>query len=47
MRSGAEELQKLVNQEARAVTGCFQTTNLGTLAMESGLRPATAQLDNR
>jgi ribonuclease HI len=47
MRSGVGELQKLVNQEARAVTGCFRTTNLGALAMESRLRPAAAQLDNR
>ena len=47
MTGGAEELQKLVNQEARAVTACFRTTNLGALAMESGLRPAEAQLDNR
>jgi len=47
MSSGAGELQKLVNQEARTVTGCFRTTNLGALAMESGLRPAAAQLDNR
>jgi hypothetical protein len=30
-----------------AVTGCFGTTNRGAVAMESGLRPATAQLDNR
>jgi hypothetical protein len=30
----------LVNQEARAVMGCFRTTNLGALAMKSGLRPA-------
>jgi hypothetical protein len=43
----AEELQKMFNQQARAVTGCFQKTNLGALAMESGLRPATAQLENR
>jgi hypothetical protein len=43
----AEELQKMVNQQARAVTGCFQKTNLGALAMESGLRPATVQLENR
>jgi hypothetical protein len=43
----ANEIQLLVNQEARAVTGCFRTTNLGTLAMESGLRPAAAQLENR
>jgi hypothetical protein len=43
----AEETQVVVNKQARAVTGCFQTTNLGALAMESGLRPATAQLENR
>jgi hypothetical protein len=43
----AEEIQKQVNQEARAVTGCFWTTNLGALATESGLLPAVAQLENR
>jgi len=43
----ANELQLLVNQEARATTGCFRTTNLGALSMESGLRAATAQLENR
>ena len=42
-----EELQLLVNQQARATTGAFQTTNLGALSMESGLRPATNQLENR
>ena len=31
----AEELQLLVNQQARTTTGAFRTTNLGTLAMES------------
>jgi len=36
-----------VNKQARATTGCFRTTNRGALAMESGLRPATAQLENR
>jgi hypothetical protein len=44
---GAEKLQKLVNQEARAVTGCLWRTNSGALVAEAGLRPATAQLDNR
>jgi hypothetical protein len=44
---GAEKLQKLVNQEARAVTGCFWRTNSGALVAEAGLRPATAQLDSR
>jgi len=43
----AEELQQLVNREARATTGAFRTTNLGALSMESGLRPATNQLENR
>jgi len=43
----AGELQLLVNQEAWATTGCFQTTNLGSLSMESGLRAAAAQLENR
>ena len=43
----ADELQRLINQEARATTGCFRTTNRGALSMESGLRAATAQLENR
>jgi len=43
----ANELQLLVNQQARATTGCFRTTNLGILSMESGLRPAATQLENR
>jgi len=43
----ADELQLLVNQQARATTGCFRTTNLGALAMESELRPAINQLENR
>jgi len=43
----AGELQLLVNQEERAATGCFRTTNLGALGMGSGLRPAANQLENR
>jgi len=42
-----DELQLLVNQKARATTGCFKTTNLEALSMESSLRAATAQLENR
>ena len=42
-----ENLQKLVNQEARHTTGAFRTTNQGALSMESGLRPAVIQLGNR
>jgi len=37
----------LVNLEARAVTGCFRTTNQGALASEAGLRPTVTQLENR
>jgi hypothetical protein len=29
-----EELQSVVNKQAQAVTGCFQTTNMGALALE-------------
>ena len=47
MVGGAAELQKLVKLEARAVTGCFRTTNQAALANEAGLRPAVAQLNNR
>jgi len=43
----AEDIQRLINQEAQATTGCFRTTNLGALSMESGLRAATMQLENR
>jgi len=43
----ASELQLLVNQETQATTGCFRTTNLGALSMESGLWAATTQLGNR
>jgi len=45
--SQANELQLLVNQEARAATGYFRTTNLGVQSMESGIRPAMAQLEIR
>jgi hypothetical protein len=47
MVGGTDELQKLINREARAITGCFRTTNMGALTAEAGLRPASAQLDNR
>jgi len=42
-----EGVQKLVNQEARLTLGAFRTTNHGALSLESGLRLATTQLDNR
>jgi len=42
-----DELQLPVNQEARTTTGCFWMTNLEALLMESSLRAATTQLENR
>ena len=42
-----EEFELLINWETRATTGAFRTTNLGALSMESGLRPAANQLENR
>jgi len=32
---------------ARATTGAFRTTNQGASSLESGIKPAVAQLDNR
>lgn len=46
-KGGVEDVQKLVSQEARAVTGCFRTTNTDAHAMESDLPPAVALLENR
>jgi len=39
------ELQALVNQQARLVTGCFRSTNQGELMLESGLRPVASLLN--
>ena len=43
----ANKLRFLVNQEARATTGFFRTTNMGALPIEPRLRAAKAQLENR
>ena len=42
-----DNVQEVINQEARLTLGAFRTTNQGALSLESGLRPAAAQLDNR
>jgi len=39
-----DDMQLLVFQEARSITGCFRMTDLGALAMDSELRPA---MENR
>ena len=41
-----EDVQRTINQQARLTLGAFKTTNQGALSLESGLRPAAAQLDN-
>jgi len=46
-KGGVEDVQRLVSQEARVVTGCFRTTNSDAHAMESDLPPAVALLENR
>jgi len=43
----AQEVQKLLNEQGRRVTGCFRTTPQGALMNDAGLRPATALLNNR
>ena len=43
----ASDIQSLTNQQARAITGCFKSTNLGQLMLMSGLCPAHSLLNNR
>jgi len=43
----ANDIQLMVNRQARSTTGCYKSTNTGALVAEAGLRPATSLLDNR
>jgi len=43
----AQEVQKLLNEQGRRVTGCFRTTPQGALMNDVGLRPAKALPNNR
>jgi len=43
----AHEVQVLLNEQGRRVTGCFRTTPQGALMNDPGLRPAVALLHNR
>jgi len=43
----AQEVQKLLNEQGRRVTGCFRTTPQGALMNDAGLRPAKALLNNQ
>ena len=42
-----DDLQRLINRQARAITGVFRTTPGGPLMIEAGLDPAEVALDNR
>ena len=46
-RNRAHEVQMLLNEQGRRVTGCFRTTPQGALMSNTGLRPATALRNNR
>jgi len=37
----AEDLMELVNHQVRAVSSCFQSTNLGASCADDGIRPVT------
>jgi hypothetical protein len=43
----AQEVQKLINEQCRRVTGCFRSTPQGALMNEARLQPANALLNNR
>jgi hypothetical protein len=40
-------IQRLVHQEARAITGAFRTTPIGPLLREAALEPAESLLEAR
>jgi ribonuclease HI len=46
-KNKAQEVQKILNEQGRRVTGCFGTTPQGALMNDAGLRPANALLNNR
>jgi ribonuclease HI len=43
----SQNIQRLVNRQARAITGMFSTTPVGPLIKEAALTPAEALLDDR
>jgi len=43
----AQEVQKLLNEQSRRVTGCFGTTPQGASMNDAGLRPANALRNHR
>ena len=45
-KNKAQEIQVLLNEQGRRVTGCFRTTPQGVLMNDAGLRPAVALLNS-
>jgi hypothetical protein len=46
-KSECKGVQRLVNRQARAITGMFSTSPVGPLVREAALTPAEALLDDR
>ena len=46
-KNRANEVQKILNEQGRRVTGCFRTTLQAALMNDAGLRPANAILNTR
>jgi hypothetical protein len=46
-KNRANEVQMILNEQGRRVTGCFRTTPQGALMNDAVLRPANAILNNR
>jgi len=46
-KNRAQEVQQILNEQGRRVTGCFPTTPQGALMNDAGLRPAKAILNIR
>jgi ribonuclease HI len=46
-KNKAQEVQRILNEQGRRVTGCFGTTPQGVLMNDAGLRPANAILNNQ
>jgi hypothetical protein len=42
-----QEVQKVLNEQGRRVTGCFRTTPQGALMNDAALWPADALLNNQ
>ena len=46
-KTWAEDIQRLINRQARAITGALKTTPIGPLVKEAALTPAVSVLEDR